>query len=193
MWRDSSQPSAAMAADARPNTVALVPITRLAWGRLCAPIACATRMVAAMPMPKISPISANSTLLALAVAVSAASPRWRPTQIALIEPLSDCSTLPPRMGSEKTSRVLAMGPCVRSRTPAPCMAAAGRVLRAGADSAPERLPPRGVSAPGAVEAGSLAVASGIRAIVRRAAWLAASAVRQPASVHRRSGDDGQGA
>jgi len=73
-------PTAAISSAAAPKKVALVPMTQRAWRRSCAPTACATRMVAAMPMPKTAPISRNRMLLALAVAVSAASPRCPPTQ-----------------------------------------------------------------------------------------------------------------
>src|SRR5690606_37076785 len=52
---------------------------------------------------------------AFAVAVSASSPRKRPTQMALTEPLSDCSTLPPMIGSANTNSVRPIGPWVRSR------------------------------------------------------------------------------
>ena len=67
-------------------------------------------------------------LLAFATATSAPSPRWRPTQKALTEPLSDCSTLPPRIGSANTNSVRAIGPWVRSR------GADGMGAPAGADS-----------------------------------------------------------
>src|SRR5690606_675354 len=61
------------------------------------------------------PSSRNMMLLALAIAPSASSPRKRPTQMALTEPLSDCSTLPPRIGRANTNRVRAIGPSVRLR------------------------------------------------------------------------------
>ena len=122
-WRDSGQPSKAISSETTPKNVALVPSTRLAWPMLWAPMLWAIRMLVAMLMPNTAPISANITLLALAVAVRAASPRWPPTQMALTEPLSDCSTLPASMGRAKTSKVLAMGPLVKSRV---CGLAAAR-------------------------------------------------------------------
>ena len=47
------------------------------------------RMVEAMPKPNTSANIRNMIVLALAVAATAPSPRKRPTQIVLIEPLSD--------------------------------------------------------------------------------------------------------
>src|SRR5690606_15877697 len=117
MWRDSGMPANAITSDTQKKNVALVPITRLAWAVSLVPIAWPTRMVAAMPTPNTAPIRKNMMLLAFAVAVSASSPRKRPTQIALTEPLSDCSTLPPRIGSANTNRVRPIGPWVRSRVP----------------------------------------------------------------------------
>ena len=112
---DSGQPSKASSREISPKKVALLPSTRLAWAMLRAPMDWAIRMFVAMLTPNMAPISANITLLALAVAVSAASPRCPPTQTALTEPLSDCSTLPASMGRAKVSKVLAIGPWVRSR------------------------------------------------------------------------------
>jgi hypothetical protein len=54
-------------------------------------------------------------MLALDVAASASSPSRRPTQIALIEPFSDCSTFPARIGRENISSVGAIAPSVRLR------------------------------------------------------------------------------
>ena len=115
MWRASGSPAAATSSDIAPKNVALLPITRRACTGSWAPMAWATRMVEAMPMPNTEPIRKNMMLLALAVATSASSPRKRPTQTAFTEPLSDCSTLPARIGSAKTRRVGAMAPSVRSR------------------------------------------------------------------------------
>src|SRR5690554_7192288 len=68
------------------------------------------------PIPTLFPTRRSSDLLlALVIAVSAASPRNRPIQNALTEPLSDCSTFAPRIGSANSSRVGAIGPSVRSR------------------------------------------------------------------------------
>ena len=51
-------------------------------------------------------------MLAFDVAVSAASPRYRPTQTELIEALSDCRMLLPSTGSENISSVRPIGPVV---------------------------------------------------------------------------------
>ena len=74
-----------------------------------------TRIVAAMEGPKTPPSSRNITVFALAVAVSAASPRKRPTQMELTEPLSDCRTFPNRIGSANISRPRLIEPWVRER------------------------------------------------------------------------------
>jgi hypothetical protein len=74
-----------------------------------------TRIVAAKPTPKTAPSRKNRMLFAFATPVSASSPRKRPTHTAFTEPLSDCSTLPPRIGSANRNSVEAIGPCVRSR------------------------------------------------------------------------------
>src|SRR3546814_6069006 len=115
MCRDSGMPAKAITSDTPKKNVALVPITRLACAVSFVPIACPTRMVAAMPTPNTAPIRKNMMLLAFAVAVSASSPRKRPTQIALTEPFSDCRTLPPRIGNANTNSVRPIGPRVRSR------------------------------------------------------------------------------
>src|SRR5690554_7006054 len=68
------------------------------------------------PIPTLFPTRRSSDLLlALVIAVSAASPRNRPIQNALTDPFSDCSTFAPRIGSANSSRVGAIGPSVRSR------------------------------------------------------------------------------
>ena len=85
------------------------------------------RMVAAMPMPNTEPIRKNMMVLALAVAVSALSPRKRPTQIALTEPLSDWAMLPARMGRANSSSEDPIGPVVRLRW----LAAMGAALARG--------------------------------------------------------------
>ncbi|MNT65342.1 hypothetical protein D3C72_2033170 [compost metagenome] len=56
----------------------------------------------------------NMMLLALAVAVSAASPRKRPTQIAFTDPFSDWAMLPARIGNANRNRLRPIGPVVRS-------------------------------------------------------------------------------
>ena len=75
-----NQPAMAMITDRPMKKVALVPTTRRACAMSRAPIACPIRMVEAMPKPNTEPIRKNMMLLAFAVAVSAASPRKRPTQ-----------------------------------------------------------------------------------------------------------------
>jgi len=65
----------AMITDRPMKKVALVPTTRRAWAMSRAPMAWPIRMVEAMPKPNTEPIRKNMMLLALAVAVSAASPR----------------------------------------------------------------------------------------------------------------------
>ncbi len=68
-----------------------------------------------MARPNTAAKVRNMTMFALLVAASAASPRKLPIQIALIEPLSDCSTFAPSVGSAKAISVMAIGPTVRSR------------------------------------------------------------------------------
>ena len=70
-----------------------------------------------MPKPNTNAISRNMTRLALEVDASAFSPRKRPTQIALIEPFSDWMIEETSVGSAKASRVVPIGPMVRSRWP----------------------------------------------------------------------------
>src|ERR1700754_162256 len=70
-------------------------------------------MVVAMPTPYTTPRKKKRIRLALVVAVSAASPRYLPTQTELIEPLRDCSTFTPSVGKANASRVRPMGPSVR--------------------------------------------------------------------------------
>jgi len=73
------------------------------------------RMVAAIATPKAAPISRNMTVLALEVAVSAASPRKRPTQMEFTEPFSDCRMLADRIGSAKRNRPTGIEPSVSAR------------------------------------------------------------------------------
>ena len=63
-------------------------------------------------------------MLALEVAASAPSPMNRPTQMALIVPFSDWRIEEASVGSAKASRVLAIGPWVRSPRPGLRFAAA---------------------------------------------------------------------
>ena len=97
-------PAIAIATEMAAKKVALVPTTRLVSAMSLAPMDWPMRMVAASATPKAAPISRNITVLALEVAVSAASPRPRPTQIEFTEPLSDCSTFANRMGSANRNR-----------------------------------------------------------------------------------------
>jgi hypothetical protein len=64
-----------MATEMAAKNVALVPTTRLVSTRLFAPMHWPMRMVAASATPNAAPMSRNITVLALEVAVSAASPR----------------------------------------------------------------------------------------------------------------------
>ncbi len=111
---DSHQPATAITTDRPMKNVALVPMTRRACGRSRAPIDWPIRIEAAMPMPNTEPIRKNMMLLAFAVAVSAASPRKRPTQIAFTEPFIDWAMLPARMGRANRNRLRPIGPVVRS-------------------------------------------------------------------------------
>ena len=95
--------------------VALVPTTRLVSTMSLAPMYWPMRMVAAIATPKAAPISRNITVLAFEVAVSAASPRPRPTQMEFTEPFSDCSTLANRIGSAKRNSPTRIEPSVSER------------------------------------------------------------------------------
>lgn len=75
--------------------------------------------VDAMPNPNTTEYMRNMMRLALAVAASACAPRKRPTQIALIDPLSDWRILDTRVGMAKSSSADAIGACVRSLAPCP--------------------------------------------------------------------------
>ncbi|SOY58763.1 hypothetical protein CBM2585_B10029 [Cupriavidus taiwanensis] len=90
----------------------LVPTTRRAWSTSRAPTAWPIMMVLAMLMPNTTPSRKNRMMLALEVAVSAASPRKRPTQTELMEAFSDCRMLLPSTGSENSSKVRPIGPVV---------------------------------------------------------------------------------
>ena len=71
-------------------------------------------IVDAIPKPKTKEISMNMTMLPFAVAASASSPKDRPTQMALIDPFSDCNIDDPSVGNANKSIVLAIDPWVRS-------------------------------------------------------------------------------
>src|SRR5580700_11340177 len=62
------------------KNVALVPTTRFAASWRWAPKYWAMRMVEAIDTPKTAPIRRNVTMFEIDVAVSAASPRYLPTQ-----------------------------------------------------------------------------------------------------------------
>ena len=64
-----------MATEIAAKKVALVPTTRLVSTILSAPMHWPMRIVAASATPNAAPISRNMTVLALEVAVNAASPR----------------------------------------------------------------------------------------------------------------------
>jgi hypothetical protein len=105
----------AVASESSTMKTALLPTTRLACGRSRAPTLWPTMMPVAMTTPNTAAISRNSTMFALVVAVSGASPRKWPTQIALTDAFSDCRTLLPSVGSVNAIRVRVIGPWVRSR------------------------------------------------------------------------------
>ena len=104
-----------MTTDAASTSPTAEPNARRAPSTSRRPQLCPTRIVAAMPKPNTIPNIRNMMILALLVAASASSPRKRPTQIVLIEPLSDCRTFDPSVGSANASSVGAMAPDVRSR------------------------------------------------------------------------------
>ena len=62
-----------------------------------------------MAMPKAAPISRNITVLAFEVAVSAASPRKRPTQMEFTEPFRDCRTFANRIGQRELEQTATDG------------------------------------------------------------------------------------
>ncbi len=70
-----------------------------------------------MLMPNTVPNIRKKMLLALTVAVRAASPSTWLTQMALAEPFSDCRMFEPITGRANRIRVLAIGPVVRSCIP----------------------------------------------------------------------------
>ncbi len=78
------------------------------------PAAWAITTVDAMPKPNTTENIRNIVMFALAVAASACAPRNRPTQIALIDPFSDWSTLDARVGMANNSKDDAMGPFTKS-------------------------------------------------------------------------------
>ena len=113
--RHSSSPATAIATEMMAKNVALVPTTRLVAAMSLAPIDWPMRMVAASAMPNAAPISRNITVFALDVAVSAASPRKRPTQMEFTEALSDCRMFANRIGSAKRNSPTRIEPSVRER------------------------------------------------------------------------------
>ena len=109
---DNAKPRRHMASDKPRKNTALVPTTRLASAKFLAPMHCPTITVDAIEKPNRTPNSRNITTLELPTAAKAASPRYFPTQTALTEPLTDCSTLPNRIGSANASSERGMGPSV---------------------------------------------------------------------------------
>src|SRR5262245_36674109 len=80
----NTQPVQAITIEIATKNVLLVPTTRFASVQFFAPMYCPTSTVAAIDSPKAPPSSRNMIAFEFAVAVSAASPRNRPTQIELI-------------------------------------------------------------------------------------------------------------
>jgi len=113
MSGENAKPSAPVMTDRMKKKLVLVPTTFFASSIRRAPRFCPSRMTDAIEMPKLRLIRKNIRKFALDVAARAVSPSRRPTQIALMEPFNVCSTLPSRIGSEKTNSVLAIGPSVR--------------------------------------------------------------------------------
>ncbi len=101
-----------MASDRPRKNTALLPTTRFASAMFLAPMHCATMMVDAMEKPNMTPNSRNITTFAFPTAARAASPRYLPTQTAFTDPLTDCSTLPERIGRENASRARGIEPSV---------------------------------------------------------------------------------
>ncbi len=70
-----------------------------------------------MLIPKIEPSIIIMMMFELPMAVMALTPRVWLTQNWLTLPFSDCSALPPITGRENSSKVLVIGPLVRSCLP----------------------------------------------------------------------------
>ena len=100
-----NQPATEMRMASGAKVPTAVPTTSRAAAMSRRPTACPIRMVEAMPKPKTKAVSRNMIRLPFVVAASAFSPRRRPTQTASIEPLADCSTDDPSVGSAKASSV----------------------------------------------------------------------------------------
>ena len=111
---DQIQPISAITADISTQKPRPEPNVRRAASTLRAPKCWPTRTVVAEPKPNTNANIRNITPLALVVAASAFSPSSRPTQIALIDPLSVWIILPISIGIEKAISVLKIGPWVRS-------------------------------------------------------------------------------
>ena len=110
----SSPPASASASDTTMKKMVQVPTTRRAVASSRAPTAWPIIMLAAIEMPNTTPIIRKKTWPALALAVSAASPRMWLTQTVLTEPFSDCMMLEPSTGRAKAISVVPIGPVVRS-------------------------------------------------------------------------------
>src|ERR1700694_6188027 len=69
-------------------------------------------LVEAIEKPNRKPNNRNITTFEFPTPAKAASPKYLPTQIAFIEPLTDCRTLPNRIGRENASRARGIDPSV---------------------------------------------------------------------------------
>src|ERR1700722_11578289 len=127
----STKPVKLMKSERPRKKTALVPTTRFASAMFFAPTHCATMMVAAIENPNNTPNKRNITTFAFPTAAKEASPRNFPTQMALTEPLTDCSTLPNRMGNENANRAGAIEPSVNEclgGTNSPNLGGAGDII-----------------------------------------------------------------
>src|SRR5579859_1714351 len=111
----NTMPMMAITTEMAAKKVALVPTTRFASAMSFAPMHWPMRIVAAMAMPNAAPMSRNMTVLAFEVAVRAASPRKRPTQMEFTEPFRDCRMFANRMGKAKRIMPLLIEPSVSER------------------------------------------------------------------------------
>src|SRR5271165_704025 len=108
-----AKPVKLIASDSPRKKTALVPTTRFASAMFLAPTHCAIMIVDAIEKPNMTPNKRNITTLAFPTAARDAAPRNLPTQMAFTEPFTDCSTLPDRMGNEKTNKARGMDPSVK--------------------------------------------------------------------------------
>jgi hypothetical protein len=89
-----------------------VPTTRLTIAMSSAPNDWATRILAAIETPNTAPSISIMMMLALEMAVTAATPKEWLTQKALTVPFSDWSAFPPSTGRANMNNVLPIGPSV---------------------------------------------------------------------------------